>query len=91
VGQGSAVRANPTIAVPGVGAITAEQMKAAQARAQSVIAEALGPADLSHLTEADAVAAQARLDGMRSAGRLTDDQYGALTEGLAVLSGLSPG
>jgi hypothetical protein len=65
-------------------------MKAAQERAQSVIAEALGSADLSHLTAADTPAAQARLDAMRSAGRLTDDQYGALTDGLAVLSGLSP-
>jgi hypothetical protein len=91
VRPGSTGRANPTIEVPGVGRITAEQMKAAQARAQSVIAEALGPADLSHLTPADALAAQARLDAMRSAGRLTNDQYGALTEGLAVLSGLSPG
>jgi hypothetical protein len=90
-GPGSTGRTNPTIEVPGVGLITAEQMKAAQARAQSVIAEALGPADLSHLTAADALAAQGRLDGMRSAGRLSDEQYGALTEGLAVLSGLSPG
>jgi hypothetical protein len=87
---GSTFAPNFTIDVPGLGAVNPQQMQVAAARVQAVIQEVLGSADLEHLTPADAPPAQAKLDGMRAAGRLTDEQYAALTEGLAVLSG-TPG
>jgi hypothetical protein len=72
--------------IPGLGGVSQQQMEAAEARAQAAIQEALGSADLSHLTPTDVGAVQARLQAMRAGGRLTDEQYAALTEGLAVLS-----
>ncbi len=87
---GSGFAADFTINVPGLGAVNPQQMQVAGARVQAVIHEALGGGDLAHLTPADAQAAQARLDGMRAAGRLTDEQYAALTEGLAVFAGGFP-
>jgi hypothetical protein len=68
-----------------------QRMEAAEARAQAAIQEALGSANLSHLTPADVQAVHARLEAMRAGGRLTDEQYGALSEGLAVLSQSTPG
>ena len=55
------------------------------------MAEALGSADLSHLTPANVQANHAGLDAMRPGGRLTNEQYAALSEGLAVLSQSAPG
>jgi hypothetical protein len=81
----------PKVNIPGVGPVSSQQVQAARARAQLVIDEALGPADLSHLTPADAQRAQARLDAIRAANRLTDQQYLALTEGLAALTQSFPG
>jgi hypothetical protein len=66
-------------------------MEAAGARAQSAIQEALGSANLSHLTPADVQAVHARLEAMRAGGRLTAEQFAALSEGLAVLSQSAPG
>jgi hypothetical protein len=81
---------NLSVSVPGLGAVNREQMEAAQARAQTVIQEALGSADLSHLTPADVEVVHGRLGAMRADGRLTDKQYSALSDGLAVLSGAAP-
>jgi hypothetical protein len=73
------------------GAVSPQQMETAGARAQSAIREALGSADLSHLTPADFEAVHARLEAMRAGGRLTAEQFAALSEGLAVLSQATPG
>jgi hypothetical protein len=81
----------PKVNIPGVGPVSAQQMQAAWARAQLVIDEALGSADLSHVTPEDAERARARLDAMRAADRLTEQQYAALTEGLAALTQSFPG
>jgi hypothetical protein len=82
---------NAPVNIPGLGAISQQQMKVAETRAQAAIQEALGSADLSHLTPTDVQAVHARLEAMRAAGRLTNEQYAALTEGLAVLSQSVPG
>jgi hypothetical protein len=74
-----------------LGAARSQQMEVAEARAQAAIQEALGSADLARLTPADVQAVQARLGSMHTAGRLTDEQYAALREGLAVLSQSAPG
>ena len=78
--------ANLSVNIRGLGAVSRQQMEAAEARAQAAIQEALGPADLSHLTPADVQGVHARLESMRASGRLTDQQHAALSEGLAVLS-----
>jgi hypothetical protein len=77
--------------MPGVGFVSSQEMRDAWARAQLVIDEALGSADLSHLTPADSQRAQSRLDAMRAANRLTGEQYTALSEGLAALTQGLPG
>jgi hypothetical protein len=77
---------NLSVNIPGLGAVSHQQMEAAGARAQAAIGEALGSADLSHLTPADVEAVHARLEAMRAGGRLTAEQHAALSDGLAVLS-----
>jgi hypothetical protein len=91
IASGSTGGPNLTVNIPGLGSVTPQQMEAARVRADAVIQEALGSADLSHLTPPDVLAAQGRLDGMRATGRLTDKKYAALIEGLAALSGSVPG
>jgi hypothetical protein len=91
MGSMSMGASNLSVNIPGSGAVSHQQTEAAEARAQAAIQEALGSADLSHLTPADVEAVQARLQAMRAGGRLTDEQHAALSEGLAVLSQLAPG
>jgi hypothetical protein len=95
-GEGSMASMSPgasnrSVNIPGFGAVSHQQMEAAGARAQAAIEEALGSADLSHLTPADVGAVHARLDAMRAGGRLTEEQYASLSEGLTVLSRSAPG
>jgi hypothetical protein len=75
--------------IPGMGVVSSEQLHAAEAKAQSAIQEALGSSDLSRLTPEDVGAVRARLETMRASGRITDQQYAALNDGLAVLGGSS--
>ena len=72
--------------IRGLGAVSPQQMERAKAKAQATIQEALSGADLSHLTPAEVQTVHARLDDMPAGGRLTDEQYIALSEGLDVLS-----
>jgi hypothetical protein len=74
-----------SVNIPGLGAVSRQQLEAAEARTQAAIQEALGSANLAHLTPADVEAVHARLESMRASRRLTDEQYAALCEGLAVL------
>ena len=60
----SMAASNPRVNIPGVGFVSSDQMQAAWARAQLFIDEALGSADLSHLTPADSQRAQSRLDAI---------------------------
>jgi hypothetical protein len=73
------------------GAASRQQMEAAEVRAQAAIAEALGSANLSHLSAADVEAVHTRLESMRASGRVTSEQYSALVKGLAALSQSAPG
>jgi hypothetical protein len=73
------------------GVASRQQIEAAEARAQAAIAEALGSANLAHLSAADVEAVHTRLESMRASGRVTGTQYTALVKGLAVFSQSAPG
>jgi hypothetical protein len=90
LGSTSMAGSTQSVNIPGLGAVSRDRMKAAEARAQAAIQEALGSTDLSRLTPADVQAVEARLEGMRAQGRITPEQHAALSEGLAVLSQSSP-
>jgi hypothetical protein len=90
MGSISTGTSNLTVNIPGGGAVNRQQMEAAEAKAQAVIQEALGSTELSHLTPEDVEAVQTRLEAMRAGGRISDGQYAALSEGLALLSESAP-
>jgi hypothetical protein len=86
IGPASIGAPSSSVDIPGLGAVSPQQMETAEAKAQAAIQEALSGADLSHLTPAEVQAVHARLDAMRAGGRLTDEQSIALSQGLDVLS-----
>lgn len=81
---------NQRFGLSAMGGANPQQMQAAEARAQAAIQEALGPANLAHMTQADVATVQSRLSAMRAEGRITDEQHAALSEGLIVLAHIRP-